>query len=178
MTAKDGISDRRTDRLLLSALDASDLSAIEAMHRNPEVMATLGGVRSAADTEAFVRDTVRHWQEYGFGLWVIRSRDSNQFMGRGGLRHTVVAGRNEVEVAYALMPQFWGHGFATELARESICMGFRELRLSELVAFTQVTNHRSRRVLEKAGFRCEREFVRLHTPHILYRIGEGPVETG
>jgi RimJ/RimL family protein N-acetyltransferase len=166
----DRIAERRTSRLLLKAITMHDLSAFDAMHRNPDVMATLGGVRSTAETEAFIEDTIRHWTEHGFGLWAVHGLGSRGFMGRGGLRHVVVAGRADVEVAYALLPQFWGQGFATELARESVRVAFSELRLSEVVGFTQVTNDRSRNVLENAGLRFEREFVHAGFPHVLFHL--------
>lgn len=164
------IAERRTDRLMLRALGPDDLPALVAMHQNEDVMATLGGLRSASVTEQLVRDAVAHWDVHGFGPWTIRGHASGEFMGRGGLGHTIVDGRDEIEVAYALMPAFWRQGFATELARESVAVAFAELRLSDIVGFTQVTNLASRRVLDKAGFRFEREFVRLGLPHVLCRL--------
>ena len=48
-------------------------------------------------------------------------------------------------------------------------LGFAQLKLPELVSFTQTTNVASRRVMEKAGFRYERDFTYASTPHVLYR---------
>ena len=53
--------------------------------------------------------------------------------------------------------------------RESVRIGFTQLKLPELISFTQVTNLASRRVMEKAGFHYERDFTYANTPHVLYR---------
>jgi RimJ/RimL family protein N-acetyltransferase len=55
------------------------------------------------------------------------------------------------------------------LARASVTVAFERLRLPGLVCFTLETNRASRRVMEKAGFRYERDFVYKDLPHVLYR---------
>jgi RimJ/RimL family protein N-acetyltransferase len=85
-----------------------------------------------------------------------------------------------------LVPDFWGRGLATELARESVRVGFGVLGVADLVCFTLPTNARSRRVMEKAGFRYERDVEHAGLPHVLYRLrrndweagGHNPVLTG
>ena len=56
-----------------------------------------------------------------------------------------------VEVGWRLARGAWGHGFATEAAREALRVGFDELGLAEVVSFTTVTNMRSRAVMERLG---------------------------
>ncbi len=111
-----------------------------------------------------------HWQQHGFGLWVMRDPESGAYIGRGGLRIYPVDGQDEVEVGYALMPAFWGRGLATELARESVRIGFEVLGRADLISFTLPTNRASRRVMEKAGFAYERDGVYADMPHVFYRL--------
>jgi len=159
----------RTARLHLTRLRTTDLDDLARLHADSQVMATLGGLRSIAETAHFLAEQLAHWEEHGFGLWVARDPVTGRFAGRGGLRHVIVGDRPEVEVAYALMPECWGRGLATELARESVRIGFTALRRPDLVCFTQPTNHASRRVMEKAGFRHEREVTHAGLPHVVYR---------
>ena len=65
--------------------------------------------------------------------------------------------------------EFWGRGLATELALESVRLGFTELKLPDLVSFTLPTNRASRHVMEKAGFQYEQNIVHADLPHVLYR---------
>jgi RimJ/RimL family protein N-acetyltransferase len=63
-----------------------------------------------------------------------------------------------------------GRGFATEISRRLIIIGFADLRLTTLVAFTLRDNRGSIRVMEKAGLRFERAILHREKPHVLYRI--------
>jgi len=168
--AADALRRRRTARLALTAIGADDLAEIERMHRDPAVMATLGGVRDDAETRRMVRRWIAHWDAHGFGLWIARDAATGAFAGRGGLQHTVVAGRGEIEVAYALAPPYWGRGLATELASASVRAAFEGRGLAELVCFALVTNRPSQRVMEKAGFAFEREVAHAGQPHRLARL--------
>jgi ribosomal-protein-alanine N-acetyltransferase len=160
----------RTDRLILERLRAEHRDDLGRLHRDPRVAATLGGVRSEEETARILTACVQHWEEHGFGLWAVRDRRTDQFAGRGGLKHTHIGGRDEVEVAYALLPQYWGQGVATELAVESVRVGFELLHLPDLVCFTLTTNRASLRVMERAGFRYERDMVHAGLPHVFYRL--------
>jgi RimJ/RimL family protein N-acetyltransferase len=148
---------------------ADDLGDLARMYSDPQVTATLGGVRPAAWVAQYLDQQMAHWEQHGFGFWTLRDPLTGQFAGRGGLRHATVEGRVEVEVGYGLLREFWGQGLATELASESVRVGFVELRRPDLVCFTLPTNGASRRVMEKAGFRYEREIVYAELPHVLYR---------
>jgi hypothetical protein len=106
-----------------------------------------------------------HWDQQGFGVWVLRDAATGEFVGRGGLEVNDIDGSRMIEVAWAVMPRHWNEGFATELAHVSVRMAFDRLELSELVAITMPTNGASRRVMEKSGFSHERDFVHAGLAH-------------
>jgi RimJ/RimL family protein N-acetyltransferase len=151
-------------------MTAADFDDLFRMYRDERVMATLGGVISEEETRRRLGLHLAHWAEHGFGWWVLRDAATGHFVGRGGLRHYVLEGRPEVELGYGLRPEFWGKGLATELARESVRVGFTVLDVPELVGFTLTDNRGSRRVMEKAGFRYERDIIHADLPHVLYRL--------
>jgi RimJ/RimL family protein N-acetyltransferase len=160
-----------TPRLYLTRPVDADLPDLTAMHTDPRVMATLGGLRPPEDLVAMHRRQFVSWGQVGFGWWVARHRTDGRFVGRGGLRPSVWDGnRREIEVGYGLVAEFWGRGLATELASESVRVGFDILGLPELITFTLPTNLRSRRVMEKVGFRYERDIEHAGLPHVLYRL--------
>jgi RimJ/RimL family protein N-acetyltransferase/GrpB-like predicted nucleotidyltransferase (UPF0157 family) len=159
-----------TPRLVLTRPTAADGADLIAMHSDPRVMATLGGLRTAEELEAINRRLLATWEQAGFGWWVARHRPDGRFVGRGGLRRVPINGRDEVEVGYGLAAEFWGQGLATEIAAASVRTGFQVLGLSELVSFTLVTNAGSRRVMEKVGFLYERDGEHAGLPHVFYRL--------
>jgi RimJ/RimL family protein N-acetyltransferase len=159
-----------TPRLAAARLGESHFAELDCMHSDERVMATLGGVRAAEQTRAMLEHEVAHWERHGFGLWIFRDRASGEFAGRAGLRHVAVEGVDEVELAYALMAPYWNRGLATEMGTAILALGFDRLGLDDIVCFTMTTNHASRRVMEKLGFRYERDFERAGLPHRLHRL--------
>jgi [ribosomal protein S5]-alanine N-acetyltransferase len=69
------------------------------------------------------------------------------------------------------MPVFWGRGLASEMAAALLRHGADRLGPRGIVAFTLTTNGASRRVMEKLGFRLERDITYAWLPHVLYRLG-------
>ncbi|MDX2169891.1 MAG: GNAT family N-acetyltransferase [Deltaproteobacteria bacterium] len=158
-----------TERLILHRIGERDIADLRRMHSDPDVMATLGGVRTDAVTQDVLEQLMAHWAEHGFGYWMAHDAQSGAFVGRGGLRQVVVGGGPEVELGYALMRPYWGQGLASELAQACIRIGFEALGRDDLVAFTLPTNDRSRRVMERNGFTYERDVIWAGMPHVLYR---------
>jgi RimJ/RimL family protein N-acetyltransferase len=132
----------------------------------------LGGPRTRSQTEAVFERDLAHWNRHGFGQWWWRDRDG-ELVARGGLQWTMVGGEAAIEVGWAVIPECWNDGIATELAEASIATGFEELGLDSIVAYTLVTNGASRRVMEKAGLVYERPVRHLDLPHVLYRLSRG-----
>ncbi len=159
-----------TARLIGRPPTEADFDLLHRLHRDPRAMATLGGLRDAEQTRFFLEMFVEHWREWGYGTWMLFDRDSGAFAGRAGLRRLEILGRPEVEELYALLPDFWGRGLATEIARASIEVAFRDLGLADLIALTLRTNLASQRVMQKAGFRYDRDFSYAGRPHVLYRL--------
>lgn len=150
---------------------SSDVDLLIEMQTNPAIMATLGGkLWTAEETRALLDRLTAHWERWGYGVWAVRRISDGAFIGRAGLRHVEIEGQDEVELQYALRPDQWGQGLATELALAITSFAFNRLHLRSLVAFTLGDNTASRRVMEKAGFVYERDFIHAGLPHVLYRL--------
>jgi [ribosomal protein S5]-alanine N-acetyltransferase len=161
-----------TPRTVLERMRMDDLPEMLRLLRDPRVAKSLWpeiGIPTERDVIDGTAAKERHWERYGFGLWVQRDKETGKMVGRGGLQWTYVGGLEEVEVAWAVVPELWGRGLATELAEASIKTAFGPLDLEEIVAFTLPRNIASRRVMEKTGFEFEREVVHANLPHVLYR---------
>lgn len=159
-----------TLRLNAIRLGEDDLERLYQMDGNRKLAATLGGVKSEEESLKYLHRNLSHWDENGYGLWMFYEKESGSFIGRGGLRNVEIEGNPEIEVVYALLPEFWGKGIATEIAVELTHIAAELLNLSELVAFTLVTNVASQRVMQKVGFIYERDFTYKELPHVLYRL--------
>ena len=145
-----------TPRLQAERVTADHLADIQRMHADAAMMAYLGGVRDDQQTLAYLARNLRHWDEYGHGLWMLRERGGGPPIGRAVLRHVLIEGTDEVEIGYGFLPAFWGKGLATEIATACLAMGRERLHLTRMVALTHPDNAASQHVLAKVGLEHER----------------------
>jgi len=163
-----------TARLSGRPITDTDFGRIRIIHSDARAAATLsvdGRPFAKAHTRQALRSWKKHWDDHGFGVWLFHKTDG-EFVGYAGAMHASIDGKPEVEVLYALRPDFWGNHFATEMVTAVVRFAFERLGVAELVAYTLPTNIASRRVMEKCGFECEKETVHAGLRHVLYRLDE------
>lgn len=86
---------------------------------------------------------------------VLRTEDA-AFAGRAGIQHILVDGVDEIEIAYMFKHEFWGKGFASEIATALTDIGLPQLELLSLIGLVFVGNGASRRVPEKSNYIIEK----------------------
>jgi RimJ/RimL family protein N-acetyltransferase len=160
--------------LLLRPWRDEDVAAFAELSADPAVMEYL------VPLPGWVARARAHWEEHGFGQWVVEIAGEPSFVGVVGLNtisyeaHFTPA----VEVAWRLARAYWRRGCATEAARAALDYGFEKLALAEIVATTVPANQRSRQVMERLGMirAPEDDFDIPHLPegplkrHVLYRL--------
>jgi ribosomal-protein-alanine N-acetyltransferase len=167
------IDEFRTPRLVAVRLQPAHLPDYARLFQNPAVMATLspdGQTLSDEEVARWLTFSLEHWDRHGFGFCAFFTRDDQKFVGRAGLKQNTIDGKSVVELGYALLPEYWGQGFATEMATAIASRAFEQLGIPELVCYTLSTNRASRRVMEKTGFKFERETEHVGLPHVFYRL--------
>ncbi|MET4386560.1 RimJ/RimL family protein N-acetyltransferase [Bradyrhizobium sp. F1.4.3] len=144
-----------TESLTAERLREDHLADLVALHLDPEVSRYLGGVRSPEATKTYLAVNMAHWDQHGFGLWVLRTKDG-AFAGRAGIRHILVDGIDEIEIAYTFKRGLWGQGLASEIATALTDIGLSQLALPSLIGLVFVGHGASRRVLEKSSYALEK----------------------
>jgi len=112
----------------------------------------------------------RAWRADGVHKWMAYRLDNGELIGRGGLSYTEIDGAPRLEIGWAVRQRFWGLGYATEIGRAGVTLAFDELAASELVAYTEVYNRRSRAVMTRLGFHYDRHIVHGGEPFALYLL--------
>ena len=125
---------------------------------DPAFMRNIGerGVHNIEDARNYIATVPRaSYQQFGFGLYLVELTQAGLPIGMCGLLR-----RNwhpDAELGFAFLPAGRGKGYATEAARATLELGRRSLGLTRFVATTSLDNHDSIKVLEKVGFRFERD---------------------
>jgi ribosomal-protein-alanine N-acetyltransferase len=162
----------QTERMVCTRIVPEDAGELAVLLRDPRVAKTLFPHRDPPtdiEIDAHIVEKSDHWDRYGFGVWTLRDAGTGELVGRGGLQHTDATGVDEVELLWVVAPACWRQGLATELALAAVAVAFDNARLDDVIAYTLVDNRGSRRVMEKAGLRYERELEHVGLPHVLYR---------
>lgn len=139
-----------SNRLRIRLFRESDLDRLAEMHADPDVMRYMGLVRSRDQTQELIRAYFDRFQEHGFTMWAVETKDDGHLIGRAGL--SFLDGTEEIEIGYLLDQRFWGQGLATEMAAACVNYGFETASLEFIVGIVQPPNKASKRVLEKLGF--------------------------
>ncbi len=143
-----------TDRLLVRRYVEGDAEAFFELNTDPEVLRfvpdkALLNVEQAR--QILIDHPIADYRKHGYGRGACILKSTGEQIGFAGLKYLDELG--EVDVAYRLLPAFWGRGLATEAAIASVRLGFEELGLKQVIGLVMPKNIASVRVLEKAGLR-------------------------
>ncbi len=143
-----------TERLILRKFDlADDTDAVFIMRRNADVMRFIRQPQSREETSNWLKLVSSHWKDEKIGFCAIIEKKSQKYIGWCGLWRLTET--METEIGYAVAPDLWGKGYATEAAKKFLQYGFDELNLEKIVAVALPENAASRRVMEKLGMRFD-----------------------
>jgi len=109
-------------------------------------------------TRNFLLEAEEKWQcdpimQYEFA---VVKKDSGTVIGGCGIY--LNRSRSEAMLGWILNRHYWKQGYGTELAKELIRYGFKELNLHRIYATCNTENYGSYRVMENCGMRREAEF--------------------
>jgi RimJ/RimL family protein N-acetyltransferase len=142
-----------TERLRLRQLCESDLDALARLNADARFMRYIAPVMSRDDSWRQLAMLLGHWQLRGYGPWAVELRRTGVFIGRLGLYYP--EGWPGLEVGWALDPDCWGQGLATEGGRAALDLALSALRASRVVSVIHPDNAASIRVAERLGLRFE-----------------------
>lgn len=148
-----------TNRLFLKFLELSDLDNLIALRSDPDVMkySSDGSVHTKEKVKDFLLNTAIPYQAiHHTGFFAVFEKETGHFIGQAGLFHLGFYDKQpDIELAYRLHKQYWGKGYATELAKALIVWGFEHLDIPKIVSGAELENIASQKVLIKAGFDCK-----------------------
>ncbi len=158
-----------TERMVGFRFKAAHFEDLNRLHKDKEVGKTMGGVWSDDLVLRRLQIYCDHWDKHRFGMWMFYHKESGDFIGRGGLAKKEIDGIDETEVAFAVLSKYWKQGYGGEIGHQGIEIGFGELALPSLVAFTLPINIASQTLIQKLGFSYEKDIIAFEFKQKLYR---------
>ena len=147
------------DQIFLDPVTPSDAQDLFDLWTCPEVQ-ELGGFTPPVDTESVIEalDYFKTLGDSGFFLkWVIRKKESNEFLGECELFPVKPQIRPwlEWEIGYSLKRTAWGQGIMTEAVQRMLQHAFEDLNAIRVKADVMLANEKSFQLLERVGFEAE-----------------------
>lgn len=146
----------RTERLVLRQQTLDDAPFVLRLLNEPSWLRYIGdrGVRTLPDASRYIREgALRMYREHGLGLYRVELVTTGEPIGLCGLlrRETL----DHPDLGFALLPAYWGHGYAREAAAAVLDDARERLGVKRIVAITSIDNDASGRLLQRLGFRHE-----------------------
>lgn len=173
----------RTPRLILDQWRESHRAAFAHLHRDPEVMADLGGPIDPAQCDLKFDRYCAAQRDHGVSRWAVENVDGI-FLGYAGVMPRMAPEHPlgpHFEIGWRFMRGAWGKGYATESARAALDHATKELGLQGIIAYTGPDNWRSQAVMLRLGLVRDplRDFV-APNPHgrpargLVWVVAPGP----
>lgn len=171
-----------TERLILRDWRDEDLEPYADIMVEPQVGEWLGGPFTREQAHERVVRFRASLADTGLGRLAVERKSDGRLIGHCGLARTPTDPPTPqgLEMGWALAPDAWGGGYATEAARAVIDDGFIRYGPAEVLAFTGTTNLRSQGVMQRLGMlrMPERDFdhplLAADHPlrrHVVYAVG-------
>lgn len=149
-------------RLGLRRFTPDDLGLLLRMNSDPEVTRFTGGIKDRDKTIKLLEERIlAYYDEHpGLGIWAGVELATGEITGMHLLNH--LWGEPDIQVGYLMLKNFWGKGYATEMAVRIVRYGFEELKLPQIVAITELPHVVSQKVLIKSGLHRKGERTLAH----------------
>jgi [ribosomal protein S5]-alanine N-acetyltransferase len=150
-----------TPRLVLRAMQPTDLDDLLRIFTDPKVMASFGGeLFTREEMQRWLQRNLDHQTQCGYGLYSVILKASGALIGDCGLEVMQVDGATVAELGFDFRSGYWHHGYATEAAIAVRDDAFGILGLTQLISLIRIGNDASRRVAERVGMHLDSEFER------------------
>lgn len=145
-----------TERLVLRELVEGDALDILKCFSNADVLQYYGQnpLTSTEQVKHIIRNFSKNFEDKRGIKWGIELKGKDGIIGSIGFQEWSHE-HKRAELSYALLPDNWGNGYATEAVRKVITYGFKELDLTRIGAVVFIENKASNTLLTKLGFKKE-----------------------
>ncbi len=171
-------------RVRLRPWQPDDLAPFAAMSADAQTMAYFLSTMDRTESALMAQRCQALIDAQGWGFWAVELAGpgaDGPFIGLCGLNRPAwpLPFAACVEIGWRLARPWWGQGLAAEAATLALDVGFAELGLDAIVAFTAVDNRRSRALMERLGMARDEaaDFDHPAVPaghllqrHVLYRL--------
>lgn len=163
-----------TKRLYLREMKQSDFSSLCKILQDQDVMYAYEHAFDDIETQEWLDRQITRYNDYGFGLWAVILKETDEMIGQCGLTIQEFNNRQVLEVGYLFQKAFWHHGYASEAAIACKEYAFEILNADEVFSIIRDNNIASQNVAKRNGMMVTDRFIKHYygfdMPHLVYSI--------
>lgn len=165
-----------TERLYLREIKQSDLNSLSKILQDEETMYAYNGAFSDDETQQWLDKQIARYKKYGFGLWAVILKETDEMIGQCGLSMQLWNGEEVLEIGYLFQKDYWHKGYAIEAAKACKDYAFQKLKANEVCSIIRDTNKPSQNVALRNGMTikdtCTKHYRGIDMTHYLYSISQ------
>ena len=142
-----------TERCVVKELTLDDLDALFELYGDGKITQYTDALYPYEEEKEFQRAYIENMYRYfGYGLWLVFSKETGKLIGRAGLEHREYNEEIELELGYIIGTQYQGQGYATEICKAILNYAKENAGFERINALIEKENIVSLKLAEKLGF--------------------------
>ena len=147
-----------TRRLYLREMTEKDFEALKKVLSDPEIMQHYPSAFDEAKVKNWIQRNIDRYRIFGFGLWAVCLKETNEMIGDCGLTMQLVNGQIKPEIGYHIRADKQRKGYAREAASAVRDWTFINTPFNIVYSYMKCTNEASIRTAISYGCKQVDEF--------------------
>ena len=142
-----------TDRCVIRELTLDDLDALFELYGDGEIDKYTAPLYPYEEEKEFQRAYIENMYRYfGYGMWLVFSKETGALIGRAGLEHREYHEEIELELGYIIGTRYQGQGLATEICEAILNYAKENTGFERINTLIEDGNVPSEKLTRKLGF--------------------------
>nr|WP_208112743.1 GNAT family N-acetyltransferase [Aureibacillus halotolerans] len=164
-----------TKRLIIREMVQSDYDALCRILCDEEVMrAAYESAFNLEEAQNWLNRHLKRYEEYGFGLWAVVLKETNEMIGQCGLTMQGWREKEILEIGFLFQKAYWHKGYATEAAIACKEYAFSVLNANRVYSIIRDTNMAAQEVAVRNGMnnidKDTKNFRNIDMEFLLYSV--------
>lgn len=148
-----------TDRCVIRELTLDDLDSLFELYGDGEIDKYTDSLYPYEEEKEFQRAYIENMYRYfGYGMWLVFSKETGKLIGRAGLEHREYHEEIELELGYIIGTKYQGCGLATEICEAILNYAKENTGFERINTLIEDGNIPSEKLTKKLGFVHEEDF--------------------
>lgn len=142
-----------TERCVVRELCLDDLDDLFELYGGGEIDKYTDPLYPYEEEKEFQRAYIENMYRYfGYGMWLVFSKETGKLIGRAGLEHREYHHKVELELGYVIGTPYQGKGYATEICEAILEYAKNNSGFERINTLIEDGNEASERLTRKLGF--------------------------